>query len=81
MSMLVLTRKRGEAIQIGDDIEVKIISIEGEQIKIGIHAPDSIDIHRQEVYQAIQEQNKEAAQLSVDILQLLKKDDDFLSDT
>lgn len=71
--MLVLTRKRHEAIKIGDDIEVKILAIEGDQIKIGIEAPQSIDIHRKEVYLDIQRQNNEAANVSLELLQLLSQ--------
>ncbi|RDW15669.1 carbon storage regulator CsrA [Oceanobacillus chungangensis] len=71
--MLVLTRKRNEAIQIGEDIEIKILAIEGDQIKIGIDAPKSIDIHRKEIYVDIQNQNNEAANVSMDLLSLLKE--------
>jgi len=70
--MLVLTRKKNEAIQIGDDIEIKILSIDGDQIKLGIEAPKSIEIHRKEVYLDIQTQNSEAANIPSDIIQLLK---------
>ena len=55
--MLVLSRKLNQSIQIGDDIEVKIIAIEGDQVKVGIEAPKHIDIHRKEVYLSIQEEN------------------------
>ena len=72
--MLVLTRKLGEAIQIGDDIEIKILSIDGDQIKLGIEAPKSIEIHRKEIYLDIQEQNNEAANIPLDLIQLLNKD-------
>ncbi|HLR52084.1 MAG TPA: carbon storage regulator CsrA [Candidatus Avamphibacillus sp.] len=71
--MLVLTRKKNEAIQIGEDIEIKILAIEGEQIKLGIKAPKSLDIHRKEVYLDIQQQNKEALQVSTDLLDILNQ--------
>ncbi|MBU8905990.1 carbon storage regulator CsrA [Desertibacillus haloalkaliphilus] len=76
--MLVLTRKLKESIQIGDDIEIKIVAIDGDQIKIGIDAPKHVDIHRKEVYLAIQEENSEAANTTVDALQqLLQGSDPF----
>ena len=71
--MLVLGRKVSESIQIGDDIEIKIIAIEGEQVKLGIHAPKSVDIHRKEIYLDIQKENDEAAKMPVNVLQLLSK--------
>ncbi|SDQ25254.1 carbon storage regulator, CsrA [Virgibacillus subterraneus] len=70
--MLVLTRKQNESIQIGDDIEIKVLAIDGDQIKLGIDAPKSIDIHRKEVYLDIQNQNNEAVNVSQDILKLLE---------
>lgn len=69
--MLVLTRKKNEAIQIGDDIEIKILGIEGDQIKIGINAPKSVDIHRKEIYLDIQEENNRAASFTSDLLELM----------
>ncbi|ADU31862.1 carbon storage regulator CsrA [Evansella cellulosilytica] len=71
--MLVLTRKLNESIQIGDNIEVKVIGIEGDQVKLGINAPRNVDIHRKEIYLAIQKENSEAAHASVDILKQLTK--------
>lgn len=65
--MLVLTRKVNEAVQIGDDIEVRVLAIDGEQIKLGINAPKHIDIHRKEIYLAIQEENKRAANVSKEV--------------
>lgn len=72
--MLILTRKLGESIKIGDQIEVKIVAIEGEQIKLGIEAPRAIDIHRKEIYEAIQEENSQAAtkSLSTDLLHAMQ---------
>lgn len=66
--MLVLTRKPNQSIQIGDDIEIKVLAIDGEQIKIGIHAPRNIDIHRKEIYLAIQEENAKATETTLDVL-------------
>lgn len=70
--MLVLTRRLQESIQIGDSIEIKILAIEGDQIKLGIDAPLSVEIHRKEVYLEIQRQNSEAASTPSHLLQLLQ---------
>jgi len=59
--MLALTRKVGESIVIGDNVEITIISVTGDQIKLGIDAPRSISIHRKEIFLQIQEENKAAA--------------------
>lgn len=59
--MLVLTRKENESIMIGNDIEVKVLDLRDNQVKLGIVAPREIAVHRQEVYQAIQEENTQAA--------------------
>lgn len=59
--MLALSRKKDEAIVINDDIEIKVIEIKGDQVKIGINAPKSVPIYRKEVYVQIQEANKAAA--------------------
>ncbi len=71
--MLVLSRKKDESIMIGDQIEIKILAVEGEQIKIGIVAPKTIKVHRSEVFEAIQAQNKEALSASSSFLEQLKK--------
>ncbi|WP_249871315.1 carbon storage regulator CsrA [Oceanobacillus saliphilus] len=70
--MLVLSRKKNEAIKIGADIEITVLAIEGDQIKIGIDAPKSVEIHRKEIYMDIQQQNNEAANISMDLIELLK---------
>lgn len=60
--MLALSRKANESIMIGNNIEIKILEIKGDQVKIGIEAPRSIPVHRKEIYIQIQESNREAAQ-------------------
>ncbi len=59
--MLALTRKKGESIVIGDNVEVVIIGIQGEQVKLGIMAPKNIAVHRKEIFEQIQMENMEAA--------------------
>lgn len=59
--MLALTRKKGETIVIGDEIEVVVIGISGEQVKLGIVAPKHISVHRKEIYEQIQKENIQAA--------------------
>ena len=61
-SMLALTRKMGESLMIGNDVEITIIEVKGNQVKIGIRAPKSVPIYRKEIYLQIQEDNKEVAQ-------------------
>ena len=71
--MLVLSRKKDESIMIGDHIEIKILAVEGEQIKLGIVAPKTVKVHRSEVFEAIQAQNKEALSASLSFLEQLKQ--------
>ncbi len=59
--MLALSRKENESIMIGNDIEITILEVKGEQVKIGITAPKSVPIYREEVYAQIKTANKEAA--------------------
>ncbi len=61
--MLILTRKPGESITIGDNIIVKVVSIEHGQIKLGIEAPKDVKIYRTELYEQIQQQNTHAARV------------------
>ncbi len=58
--MLVLSRHRDESIIIGDEIKVTIIDIRGDKVRIGIEAPNHVSVHRQEVYEAIQRENRRA---------------------
>jgi carbon storage regulator len=60
--MLVLTRKLGESIAIDDNIKIVVVQIKGKQVRLGIKAPKETKIHREEVYQAIQDQNTAASQ-------------------
>ena len=71
--MLVLSRKKDESIMIHNDIEVKILSIDGEQVKIGIVAPKNVKVHRTEIYEAIQAQNQAALMIEPSILQGITK--------
>ncbi len=59
--MLILSRKVDEKIKIGNDITITIIEVRGDQVKIGVEAPKNVKVFRQEVFNAIQDQNKEAA--------------------
>ncbi|GGD10889.1 carbon storage regulator CsrA [Pontibacillus salipaludis] len=70
--MLILNRKKDESIQIGDDIEIKVVAVEGDQVKIGIEAPRSVDVYRKEIYIKIQEENQEASTASDELINLLK---------
>lgn len=78
--MLVLARRLNESIMIGDDIELVVIEIKGDQVKLGIKAPRSVVVHRKEVYEEIRKENEAALQSRVDdsklknIAGFLKKD-------
>jgi carbon storage regulator len=69
--MLVLSRQRDESIMIGDKVVVTIVDIRGDKVRLGIEAPAEIPVHRQEVYDAIQRENRRACQLDpCDVQQL-----------
>lgn len=61
--MLVLSRQRDETIMIGDDIEITVVDIRGDKVRLGITAPTRIAVHRKEVYEAIKKENEQAARL------------------
>ncbi|MDP9172278.1 MAG: carbon storage regulator CsrA [Planctomycetota bacterium] len=71
--MLVLSRQRDETIMIGDDIEVTVVDIRGDKVRLGINAPKEISVHRKEVYDAIRRENKAAAQVKPEDLSGLGK--------
>ncbi len=60
--MLVLSRKPNESIIIGDNVEIKVVEVRGEQVKLGITAPRDIPVHRKEIYDSIHKQNINAVQ-------------------
>jgi carbon storage regulator len=68
--MLVLTRKKGESIMIGDQIEVVILGAEGDAVRVGIKAPKNVEVFRMEVYESIRQSNQEASQHPVNLKQL-----------
>ncbi|MCP3776252.1 carbon storage regulator CsrA [Paenibacillus sp. MZ04-78.2] len=70
--MLVLSRKKGQSIMINGNIEIYVVSIEGEQIKLGIKAPSDIKVYRKELLEAIEESNKEATSVKFDLSEIKK---------
>ena len=62
--MLILTRKAGESLHLGDDIKITVLSVQGKQVKLGIDVPEDMTVYRDEVYQRIKEENRQAMQTS-----------------
>ena len=73
--MLVLTRKKNQSIIIADDIEVVVVDIKGDQIKLGIKAPKTVSVHRKEVYEEIQKENEAAAKSNFKVNNLKQIED------
>ena len=75
--MLVLTRKLGENIRIGDNVKITVLEVRGTQVKLGIEAPPDVIVHREEIYTRIQEENRRAANASPvdiqDVARVLRK--------
>lgn len=69
--MLVLTRRANQSIMIGHDIVVTILEVRGDQVRIGIRAPREVDVHREEVFAALQQANRSAASPSKEALEVL----------
>jgi len=82
--MLVLTRKLGESVTIGDDVKITILGVRGRQVRLGIIAPQKLTIHREEIYFKIQEENKRAVVASKEdlakIASMVREDREKLSD-
>ncbi len=68
--MLVLSRQRDETIMIGDEIEITVVDIRGDKVRLGISAPRQVQVHRKEVYEAIQRENTAATGVQVDDLSI-----------
>lgn len=64
--MLVLSRQRDQTIMIGDDVEITVVDIRGDKVRLGITAPSKIPVHRKEVYEAIKRENRAAANVRVE---------------
>ncbi|SBW00377.1 Carbon storage regulator homolog [uncultured delta proteobacterium] len=62
--MLILTRKAGESLHLGDDITITVFSVQGKQVKLGIDVPGDMTVYRDEVYQRIKDENRQAMQTS-----------------
>ena len=71
--MLIITRKKGESLMIGDDIEIVISKIDDGSVKIGIKAPKDITILRKELLEEVEKENKEATKIDINMLKNIKK--------
>lgn len=71
--MLIVTRKKGQSIMIGDDIQITVSKLEDGSVKLGIDAPKELTILRKEIYEEIKNENKEAMNINIDMLKNLKK--------
>lgn len=60
--MLILTRRVGETLMVGDDVTVTVLGVKGNQVRIGVNAPKDVSVHREEIYLRIKEENKESQQ-------------------
>ncbi|MFD1260073.1 MULTISPECIES: carbon storage regulator CsrA [Entomomonas] len=58
--MLILTRKVGEALMVGDDVNITVLGVKGNQVRIGVSAPKEVAVHREEIYQRIQKEKNQA---------------------
>lgn len=71
--MLVISRKKGESLLIGDDIEITVIKTEDNSVKLSISAPKSVTILRKELYKEVEQENKNAVAMDVSMLKKIKK--------
>ena len=73
--MLVLSRHRDEAIMIGDDVEITIVDIRGDKVRIGVNAPSKIPVHRREIYDAIRAENEQASAIEGNPIGIIRPED------
>jgi carbon storage regulator len=71
--MLVITRRKGESILLGDNIEITVVKLDDGSVKLAIDAPKNIVILRKELYKEVQEENKSAIEFNIDIIKKIKK--------
>lgn len=71
--MLIITRKKGESLMIGDDIEITISKIDDGSVKLGINAPKNVSILRKELYEEVENENKQAINVDISLLKNIKK--------
>jgi len=71
--MLVLSRQRDETIMIGDEIEITVVDIRGDKVRLGINAPRNVQVHRKEVYEAIKRENAQECRVQMDDLNVANK--------
>ena len=71
--MLVLTRRSGESVMVGDDVVITVLDVRGDVVRVGIKAPRSVQVHREEVYRELQRANREAASPSDVAVQALTR--------
>ncbi|HWS38534.1 MAG TPA: carbon storage regulator CsrA [Actinoplanes sp.] len=71
--MLVLTRRAGESVMIGDDVVITVLEARGDVIRLGIQAPRDVQVHREEVYRELQEANRSAASPGADAVDALTR--------
>jgi carbon storage regulator len=73
--MLALTRKKGESIMVGNEVEVIVLGVQGDQVRLGINAPRSVSVHRKEIFEQIQIENKAASsQINLSAMKRLHKE-------
>lgn len=66
--MLVLSRSRDETIMIGDDVEITIVDVRGDKVRVGVNAPVHVPVHRKEVYEAIKKENEQASRMRPELI-------------